>query len=110
MAALFGESWGEFTKLHSRFFASLEGRPPSAPCTADKLATTIVSKRLYLALIHLSGEVDEYFVHFREALNSSSGKYALARKTHKKTSKAASIFCKLFLSKELNFTKRTPLR
>jgi hypothetical protein len=34
----------------------------------------------------------------------------LARKTHKKASKAASIFCKLFLFKELNFTKRTPLR
>ena len=81
MAALFGESWGEFTKLHSRFFASLEGRPPSALCAADKLATTIVPKRLYLALIHLSGEVDEYLAHFREALNSSSGKYALeARK------------------------------
>jgi hypothetical protein len=34
----------------------------------------------------------------------------LARKTHKKASKAASIFCKFFLFKELNFTKRTPLR
>jgi hypothetical protein len=67
MAALFGESWGEFTKLHSRFFASLEGRPPSALCAADKLATTIVPKRLYLALIHLSGEVDKYLAHFREA-------------------------------------------
>ena len=77
MATLFGESWGEFTKLHSRFFASLERRPPSALCAADKLATTIVPKRLYLALIHLSGEVDEYLAHFREALNSSSGKYAL---------------------------------
>ena len=34
----------------------------------------------------------------------------LARKTHKKASKAASVFCKLFVFKELNFTKRTPLR
>jgi hypothetical protein len=34
----------------------------------------------------------------------------LIRKTHKKTSKAAFIFCKFFLFKELNFTKRTPLR
>jgi hypothetical protein len=41
------------------------------------LATTIVPKTFYLALIHLSGEVDEYLEHFREALNSSSGKYAL---------------------------------
>jgi hypothetical protein len=77
MAGLFGEKWGDFTKYHSRFFASLDGRKPSALCAADKLATTIVPKSLYLALIHLSGEVDEYLEHFREALNSSSGKYAL---------------------------------
>jgi hypothetical protein len=64
-------------KYHSRFFASLDGRTPSALCAADKLAMTIVPKRLYLALIHLSGEVDEYLEHFRKALNSSSGKYAL---------------------------------
>jgi hypothetical protein len=76
MTILFGEPWGEFTMYHSRFFASLDGRTPSALCAADKLATTIVPKRLYLFLIHLSGEVDEYLEHFRQALNSSSGKYA----------------------------------
>jgi hypothetical protein len=34
----------------------------------------------------------------------------LARKTHKKASKAASFFCKLLVFNNLNFTKRTPLR
>jgi hypothetical protein len=68
---------GDFTKYYSRYFAGLDGRKPSALCAADKLATTIVPKSLYLALIHLSGEVEEYLEHFREALNSSSGKYAL---------------------------------
>jgi hypothetical protein len=77
MARLFGQRWGDFTMNHSRFFASLNGGTPSALCAADKLATTIVPKPLYLFLIHLSGEVDEYLEHFREALNSSSGKYAL---------------------------------
>jgi hypothetical protein len=77
MARLFGESWGEFTKYLSRFFASFDGRTPSALCAVDKLATTIVPKGLYLALIHLSGEVDEYLEHFRQALNSSRGKYGL---------------------------------
>jgi hypothetical protein len=28
-------------------------------------------------LINLSGEVDEYLEHFRDALNSSKGKYAV---------------------------------
>jgi hypothetical protein len=35
---------------------------------------------------------------------------ALARKTHKKASKAASLFCKFLVFNKLNFTKRTPLR
>ncbi len=77
MAKLFGEPWGDFTKYHSRFFASLDGKTPSALCAADKLATTIVPKRLYIFLIRLSGEVNEYLENFRPALNSSSGKYAL---------------------------------
>lgn len=77
MAKLFGESWGEFTKFHSRFFANLDERTPSPLCAADKLATTLVPKPVYLALIHLSGEVDEYLEHFRQALASSKGKYAL---------------------------------
>src|SRR5271170_8046983 len=43
-------------------------------------------------------------------INVYSIREPLARKTHKKASKAAPIFCKLFLFKELNYTKRTPLR
>jgi hypothetical protein len=76
MAKLFGEQWGDFTKYHSRFFAHFDQTSPSALCAADKLATTLVPKRLYLALIHLSGEVDEYLEQFREALESK-GKYAM---------------------------------
>ena len=34
----------------------------------------------------------------------------LARKTHKKASKAAPFFCKFLVLNKLNFTKRTPLR
>jgi len=34
----------------------------------------------------------------------------LARKNHKKASKAASYFCKFLVFNKLNFTKRTPLR
>jgi TPR repeat protein len=34
----------------------------------------------------------------------------LARKTHKKNSKAASVYCKFLLLNKLNLTKRTPLQ
>jgi hypothetical protein len=37
-------------------------------------------------------------------------KYPLARKSHKKTSKAATIYCKLLLLNKLSLIKRTPLR
>jgi hypothetical protein len=36
--------------------------------------------------------------------------FTLTRKTHKKASKAASLFCKFLVFNKLNFTKRTPLR
>jgi len=34
----------------------------------------------------------------------------LTRKTHKKNSKAASVYCKFLLLNKLNLTKRTPLQ
>jgi hypothetical protein len=37
-------------------------------------------------------------------------KPSLARKTHKKNSKAASNFCKLLVFNNISLTKRTPLR
>src|SRR4029077_2370576 len=43
---------------------------------------------------------------FDEGVTADQVRTALARKTHKKASKAASIFCKFFLFMELNFTKR----
>ena len=76
MAALFGQQWGDFTKYHSRSFAHLDQKQPSRLCAADKLATVLVPKRLYLTLIHLSGEVDEYLASFRGSL-VSRGKYAM---------------------------------
>jgi hypothetical protein len=74
MEALFGRKWGDFTQYHSRSFSHLNNKQPSRLCAADKLATVLVPKTLYLTLIHLSGEVDEYLESFREAL-ASRGAY-----------------------------------
>jgi len=79
MAALFGQGWGDFTKYHSRSFANLDHKLPSRLCAADKLATVLVPKKLYLTLIHLSGEVEEYLESFRGSL-ASRGKYAMEAK------------------------------
>jgi hypothetical protein len=60
MARLFGQEWGDFTRLHSRYYAKLEGRSPSPLCAADKLVLMTTPPWLYLTLATLSGEVGEY--------------------------------------------------
>lgn len=60
MQQWFGDPWGDFTQHHSRFLARLDGKQPSKLCFADKLAIVAVPDRLFLALIHLTGEVHEY--------------------------------------------------
>lgn len=60
MRRLFGTAWGDFTRLHSRYYAQLEGRAVSPLCAADKLATTLVPARLYLSMVRVSGELEEY--------------------------------------------------
>lgn len=60
MARLFGREWGDFTRLHSRYYAKLEGREPSRLCAADKLVLLITPRWIYLPLVQLTGEADEY--------------------------------------------------
>jgi hypothetical protein len=66
MGALFGQRWNDFTRLHSRYYARLEGRPPSPLCAADKLATARVPLGLYLLQCRLSGELAEYLAFARQ--------------------------------------------
>lgn len=60
MGALFGQKWADFTALHSRSYAKMLGKQPSKLCYADKLATAITPDWLYLPMVCLTGEVDEY--------------------------------------------------
>lgn len=64
MARLFGQAWGNFTRLHSRHYAKLEGRDPSPLAAADKLVLIVTPRWLYLPLVRMSGEVDEYLALF----------------------------------------------
>lgn len=57
---LFGQQWHDFTLLHSRFYARAVGKPHSRLCAADKLATALTPRWLYLTLVRLTGEIDEY--------------------------------------------------
>jgi hypothetical protein len=60
MAWLFGPWWGEFTLLHSRFYAQRLGLPVSDLCYADKMAICLTPDWLFVWSSRLSGELDEY--------------------------------------------------
>lgn len=60
MAALFGQQWGDFTRLHSRYYAKLEHREPSSLCAADKLVLLVTPRWIYLPMVRATGEVEEY--------------------------------------------------
>lgn len=60
MARLFGQDWGDFCRLHSRYYAKLEGREPSPLCAADKLVLLVTPRWIYLPAVRATGEVQEY--------------------------------------------------
>ncbi len=60
MRLLFGKAWSDFTLYHSRFYARRRNRPFSRLAVADKLASTLLPGWLYVTLVSLSGEIDEY--------------------------------------------------
>jgi hypothetical protein len=75
MEKLFGKKWGDFCRYHSRSAARNDSREPSLLCDADKYATVLVPRWLYLLLVKATGEIDEYLAHFRQSLEHR-GKYA----------------------------------
>jgi hypothetical protein len=60
MARLFGQEWGDFTRLHSRYYAKLEKREPSPLCAADKLVLLVTPRWIYLPAVKATGEIEEY--------------------------------------------------
>lgn len=60
MRKWFGDEWASWTRRHSRSYAKLEGKQVSALAAADKLATVLEPRWLYLLKVRLSGEYKEY--------------------------------------------------
>jgi hypothetical protein len=66
MQALFGKSWGDFCRRHSRYYARCRGLRISGLCVADKLAFVLTPAWLYLPLASASGELAEYMERSKE--------------------------------------------
>jgi hypothetical protein len=75
MRRLFGEPWGRFVLLHSRFLAKQLGLRPSALCIADKLAIALEPWWFYLPRVNLTGEIREYMAK-SSAMNATGNKYS----------------------------------
>lgn len=60
MRFLFGEPWGDFVLLHSRYYAKKLERPVSPLCFADKWVIVLEPAWLYLPRVWLSGELTEF--------------------------------------------------
>src|SRR5260370_31721417 len=60
MQALFGASWGNFCRRHSRYYARSRGLRISRLCVAVKLAFLLTPPWLYLPIARASGALTEY--------------------------------------------------
>ncbi|WP_185117491.1 hypothetical protein [Dysgonomonas sp. Marseille-P4361] len=60
MGFLFGKTWADFSRYHSRFYAKKDGVKPSKLCIADKFAICLEPAWFYLLRVNLSGEIKEY--------------------------------------------------
>lgn len=60
MARLFGDDWGAFCLLHSRYYAKRLRKRYSRLCVADKYAICCTPWWLYLPMVWLTGELAEY--------------------------------------------------
>ena len=60
LMGIFGKTWANFSRYHSRFYAKKEGANYSRLCVADKLAICLEPSWLYLPRVNWSGEIHEY--------------------------------------------------
>jgi hypothetical protein len=73
MSRLFGQTWGNFCRYHSRFAAKRDGAKFSRLCVADKLAISLTPAWLYLPMVNATGEIAEYMAMGKQVESNSKG-------------------------------------
>jgi hypothetical protein len=69
---MFGESWADFTRYHSKVYAKRNRVHYSRLCVADKLAVSLEPGWFYLPRIKWSGEIYEYMSMAIEGLENGT--------------------------------------
>lgn len=67
--------WHDFCLYHSRFYAKKNGAQPSRLCIADKLAICLTPYWLYLPMVRMTGEINEYMKDSLRKEGNSPRKY-----------------------------------
>lgn len=75
MRRLFGDEWGDFCRYHSRYYAKQAGAQFSRLCVADKLSFALTPRWLYLPMVRLSGELDEYMELARQRVTRGEPRF-----------------------------------
>lgn len=73
MRRMFGDAWGDFVLLHSRYYAKRLGRPVSPLCHADKRVIVLEPSWLYLPRVWVSGELREYVANAQRRAATTTG-------------------------------------
>lgn len=74
MRRLFGEAWGDFCLLHSRYYSRRLGRPVSVLAIVDKDVIVAEPSWLYLPRAWLTGELGEFMTFARTAATNPESK------------------------------------
>jgi len=78
---LYESPWHDFALLHSRYYAKRLGKPFSRLCVADKLSICLTPWWLYIPLVKLTGEINEYMHNGRTAkLDPDKSNYEAVKK------------------------------
>lgn len=65
--------WRDFCLCHSRYYSKRMGKPFSRLCVADKLACALTPAWLYVPMVCLTGEIEEYMANGRKASAAAHG-------------------------------------
>jgi hypothetical protein len=95
--------WYNFTLCHSRHLAKRYNMPFSRLCVADKLAGVLTPTWLYLPMVTLTGEIEEYLENARKHFAANPDKArpefeAMASGDKKKWHKAFQQYMKIWVN------------
>ncbi len=82
--SIFGESWADFTRYHSKYYSTYCCKSFSKLCVADKLAISLEPSWLYLPRVNWTGEIKEYMMISRKGFTNHKEWHNWVRTHHKK--------------------------